>query len=352
MQGDDSEPIFIDDEENANWLHRYGKESGLRERDERIHHSSIELPSCHGGGTRNDKLKDTLARAAAEWFGKRGLGTRRDLAYCLERTMPWQSNLILPELAHPDVIDESKIHRHFRSGLSSQAMLLNLVGPLLLEGCFAPIEAAMRAQGIEWPDGISRGKFEYEDRRVFNETPPGTPTSIDLALLDGNEIPRIFIEAKLAEEGFGGCSRASDCPIRDTNPLDDLDACYLHKQRGRTYWNVLTETGFLEGELARAPRCILADHYQFFREAAFAVRKGGTFILLCDDRNVALWGDDPSGGGGLFARLRGLLPEALRERAAAVSVQQIVAAIRETCRHDWIEEFVSKYGLRLLAGVD
>ena len=199
--------------------------------------------------------------------------------------------------------------------------------------------------GIEWPKGISRGEFEYEDTRVFNETPPGTPTSIDLVLLDDNHVPMIFIEAKLAEERFGGCSKVDDCPIRDSNPRDHLDACYLHEQRGRTYWKVLEDTGFLSEQLGSEQRCILADHYQFFREAAFAVQRGGTFVLLCDDRNVALWGDDPTERNGLFWHLRGLLPQALQARVAAVSVQQIVAAIRETGRHDWIEEFASKYGL-------
>jgi len=230
MHGDGSDPINIDEGEDSGWLHRYGKESGLRRQEEALTQQLADaLASCEPGDRKNDELKHIIGQGAAEWFKQHNCRIRADLPYCLDSSEPWERSLIAPAVA--DLIDESRIHRRFRSGLSSQAMLLNLVGPLLLKGDFTPIEAALRAQGIEWPHGISRGEFEYEDPCVFNEKGPGTPTSIDLALFDSKDVPRIFIEAKLTEERFGGCSKADDCPVRDANPLVDLNTLtFRHEQ--------------------------------------------------------------------------------------------------------------------------
>lgn len=59
---------------------------------------------------------------------------------------------------------------------------------------------------------LKKAQFEYEDRTVFNED-TGLPTSIDLVLFDTENRPKIFIESKLVEAEFGGCSvfKKGDC---------------------------------------------------------------------------------------------------------------------------------------------
>jgi len=43
--------------------------------------------------------------------------------------------------------------------------------------------------------------------------------------------------------------------------------------------------------------------------------------------------------------LLSFMPEALRDRVTMLSLQQVVWAIKSTGRHEWIQEFESKYGL-------
>jgi len=92
--------------------------------------------------------------------------------------------------------------------------------------------------------------------------------------------------------------------------------------------------------------CILATHYQFFRELLFAVSKGGTFILLSDNRSSVFYCDGPQGERGLMALLQGLLPLEIKHKVAAISIQELVKEIRESGRHDdWVGDFYLKYGL-------
>jgi hypothetical protein len=39
------------------------------------------------------------------------------------------------------------------------------------------------------------------------------------------------------------------------------------------------------------------------------------------------------------------LPHELRSKVTAISIQELVAEIQISGRHDWIDEFCSKYGL-------
>ena len=78
---------------------------------------------------------------------------------------------------------------------------------------------------------------------MFNEN-YGQPTSIDL-VVEGGAGETLYMEAKLVEPGFGGCSvfRQGDCDGR--NPVGDLSQCYLH-HIGRLYWDRLREHGLLD----------------------------------------------------------------------------------------------------------
>jgi hypothetical protein len=206
-----------------------------------------------------------------------------------------------------------------------------------------PLRQAFTRQGIAWPEGEVSASFEYEDRAVFNED-TGQPTSIDLGLKDSSGQPRLFVEGKLVEKEFGGCSvfEAGDCDGR--NPAHDSSLCYLH-HLGRRYWELLDKHGFLSGAIGQNATCILASYYQFFREVIFALELGGSFVLLSDERNPTFSCDSLQGKRGLMPFLLSLVPQLLHTRIATVGIQQVVAAIKSSERHEWITGFEQKYGL-------
>jgi POLQ-like helicase len=85
--------------------------------------------------------------------------------------------------------------------------------------------------------------FEHDDRSVFNED-NGQITSIEIIL--SGTCNSLFIEAKLVERGFVGCSvfAGGDCEGRKPYP-EMLGDCYLH-HIGRRYWQRLNKLGFSE----------------------------------------------------------------------------------------------------------
>ena len=190
-----------------------------------------------------------------------------------------------------------------------------------------------------------RPAFEVEDRQVFHED-YGQPTSIDLVVDFEPPSAPIFIEAKLVEKKFGGCSvfAAGDCD--GLNPVKDFTLCYLHHV-GRKYWDRMKEHGFLAGALAASPICPFASYYQFFREALFALHKCGYFVLLYDARNPTFFADGPQGRRGLWPFLLSLIPEVPRSRMRAISVQQLFQEIVNAGGHeDWTPEFSKKYAIQ------
>ena len=93
-------------------------------------------------------------------------------------------------------------------------------------------------------------------------------------------------------------------------------------------------------------QCIFIAHYQFFREVIFAIEKGGTFVLLSDERSPVFQYRSGDAVIGLMPFLSGLLPDNLKEKVVTISIQELVAAI-EKCKmhHDWINEFKKKYAI-------
>jgi len=222
-------------------------------------------------------------------------------------------------------------------------MLINLIGPLLVRADLSPLRAAMESKSVEWPGESAKAIFEYEDRSVFNED-SGQPTSIDLAIIDADGRPRIFIEAKFVEQEFGGCSvfEAGDCDGR--NPAADLELCYLH-HIGREYWSLMRKYGIDQGAIGHDAQCILCNHYQFFREVLFAFENDGIFVLLCDERSPVFYSDGSKGQRGLMPFLLGLLPQELRHRVAQVTIQDLISEIESSGTCGWVNDFEDKYGL-------
>jgi hypothetical protein len=302
---------------------------------------------------RYQRFVDEVRRSAAAWFSSKGYKVHPKYPYILAEWGDWPKNIILPDVSSFILATAERqrtegspfpLHKYLHHGLSSQALLFNLVGPLLVADDLGPIKSLLQRLGVTWPGTGATAILEYEDRAVFNED-TGQPTSIDLAISDASGKPCVFVEAKFVEQKFGGCSvyGAADCD--GMNPSQDLGACYLHHV-GRTYWRSMQHFGLIEGPIRSDATCIMANHYQFFRELLFALEKGGVFVLLSDDRSPAFRCKGPGGDRGLMPLLLGLLPERTRAQVGHASMQALVREIALSGRHGWVADFIAKYGPR------
>ncbi len=292
---------------------------------------------------RHSAFEVTMRVHAEAWFRRRGFATLPAYPYILAQHGAWSQNIILPEVA--TYISEQRagfpLHKYIHHGLSSQAMLFNLIGPLIVRGDLAPLHAVLTRHAVTMPEGPLKGVLEYEDRSVFRED-TGQPTSIDLMLHDAGGAASVFIESKFVEREFGGCSvfAKGDCDGR--NPAADHSLCYLH-HLGRHYWTLMQKHGFLTEPMQNNLTCVFTAHYQFFREVLFALEKSGSFVLLYDARNPTFVAD--GGKRGLLPLLLSLTPPALHDRIAAITIQEVAEAIRATGHPEWMDEFDAKYGL-------
>lgn len=304
---------------------------------------------------RHTSFVETLREAAGKWFRKHHKKkVHQRMPYCLAKHDMWEHNILCRDVVEYIRAEQEKnrgespfiLHKYVHHGLSSQAMAFNLLGPLVKREDFAPLEAALAKIGIKWAGGKeTKARFEYEDREVFNED-VGQPTSIDFFLAGKDS--SLFIEAKLSEKEFGGCSifAGGDCEGRNPYP-DKLGRCYLH-HIGRKYWSELKKYDFSHASLLNGAICPFANYYQFFRELLFALHKGGTFILLHDERNPAFLRQTVTGEpeGGLWPFLYEAIPHSLRNRVGRLTIQSLVAEIEKSPRHQhWIGEFKKKYGM-------
>lgn len=301
---------------------------------------------------RHEQFEILLRKSNAKWFSERDYPVNNRMAYLLESWEDWPNNIILPEVAkyikdeqvrRNAVGDSFPLHKYIHHGLSSQAMLFNLVGPLVINNNLTALTAAFEANGIRWPVGNGTAKFEVENRDIFHED-TGQPTSIDLVIQSDGGIGSLFIEAKLVEREFGGCSvfSAGDCDGR--NPIGNFPRCYLH-HLGRQYWVLMKNYGFLNGPAGSSPICPFAMYYQFFRELIFAIESGGDFVLLYDQRNPAFYCGNSDSDRGLMPFLNTFVPDHLKDQIHSISIQQVVAAYKENCDFSWLNEFEKKYGL-------
>lgn len=304
------------------------------------------------GYPRHRRFVAKVRKAATEWFEARQYPVNSRYPYILSDWEDWHRNMIVAEVAEyiHSAADTQRdqglnfpLHKYIHHGLSSQAMLFNLIGPLLVHGNLQPLQDVLVSKNIDWPGEGSTAMFEYEDRSIFNED-SGQPTSIDLAILDADRQPKIFIESKFVEQEFGGCSvfAAGDCDGQ--NPNDDLQMCYLH-HIGRRYWSLMQKYQIDLGPIGVDAVCIMTNYYQFFREILFAFEHDGIFVLLCDERSPVFYSSGPKGSRGVMPFLVGLLPEGLRQYVSYVTVQELLKTIRLTTHHAWVDEFEKKYGL-------
>ena len=211
---------------------------------------------------RRKHFEESLRRTAANWFKERDLSVSRKYPFILAERDMWPKNIIDPqvvELIEQACVDRKRagrnfpLHKYIHHGCSSQAMLFNLIGPLVVRNDLEPLRQVFERQHVTWPDDVTGASFEFDDRTVFNEE-AAQPTSIDLTLDDKESKPRVFIEAKLVESEFGDCSlfASGDCDGR--NPVPNLDECYLHFI-GRQYWNLLDKHDFLKDSIFSGPIC-------------------------------------------------------------------------------------------------
>ncbi len=162
---------------------------------------------------RHESFEKQLRKANADWFAERKYAVNHRMPYLLAQWSDWPKNILLSEVAvyiqaeqkrRIDAGEGFPLHKYIHHGLSSQAMLFNLVGPLVVENNLAPLKRACLNSQIIWPTGEATAKFEVEDCSIFNED-TGQPTSIDLVLRGQENSGSLFIEAKLVEREFGGC---------------------------------------------------------------------------------------------------------------------------------------------------
>jgi hypothetical protein len=81
-----------------------------------------------------------LRKAASAWFAEQGCATHPQRSYCLKSRDDWPHNIILDEVAayiarvkhaSEEAGKPFPLHKYVHHGLSSQAMVFNLVGPLI-----------------------------------------------------------------------------------------------------------------------------------------------------------------------------------------------------------------------------
>jgi len=286
-----------------------------------------------------------LRDAASAWFESKGRPVTSS-SYILAEG--WKDNMILDEV-HRYVVDNDvrPLHQWLHHGLSSQAMLFNLVVPLITRKDTSPLEAAFTDAGIPWPQGGVRLQLEVEDRNVFKEFDNPQPTSIDLVIEGTGPTPGepLFVEAKLSEKEFGGCNPFESGNCDGRNPARGQE-CY-YQTIGRSYWDQMEVHGLLNNRLSDSLFCPFASYSQFFREVLYALDKGGNFVLMYDDRNPAFISRRLEGDRGLFPFLFSLLPTEVQSRVHGITIREVFNTIKVGQKHrDWIDQFAEKYGFK------
>ncbi len=284
-----------------------------------------------------------MQKVAKNYFKARKYNVDKSHPYILESPEDWQKNIILSEVAEWIKLKEYKLHRWIHNGLSSQAMLFNLIGPLVVKNEYKSILNILDLDDVAKPEKGVIGIYEYENAAILNER-KGQPTSIDFALLN-KSAGSIFIEAKFTESEFGKCSKFKQCNCDKVNPMINDSKCYYYSQ-GMFYWPLLQEHNILNEEQKNAKLCPLADHYQFYRELLFAVEQQGYFVLIYDERNPYFVNQYKGEYEGIFTRLCSSLPEEICKRVSAISIQKLFNSIKTLHEQSvWTKEFAEKYGM-------
>jgi len=301
---------------------------------------------------RHKIFEKKLRLSASNWFKTKGFSTHSRMHYCLNKWDDWKKNIILDEVSmYIETYKENckqdgdpfPLHKYIHHGLSSQAMAFNLIGPMITRNSLGPLLKILKKKDIQISSEIKSASFEYEDRKIFNED-TGQPTSIDIVLKNKDGYPVVFIESKLVEKAFGGCSVFSAGDCNGKNPLSEKNQCYLNFI-GRRYWELVEKYEF-STNLKLEQQCIFALHYQYFREVLLSLEKGGIFILLSDARSPVFHCEVNGVNKGLMPFLLEFVPNRYKNRITSISIQELIDAIKESNSHqDWIADFEIKYGI-------
>lgn len=306
-------------------------------------------PFPHG-----QKWEKDLQRLLAKYFkGKKLKDEKFSISlrhsYILAKLSDWHENIILERVWK--YIEEQKkeryenvqpfpLHKWIHHGLSSQAFLFNLLGPLVVDKQWHIFDEILHQAGIRLSASITDAKFEVEDPEVFNEL-RGQPTSIDLCLYTG-DIEEVFIEFKFTEKNFGGCSVFGNGDCDGRNPANDFNLCYLH-YIGRKYWKLMKKHGLLSKQIRNSLQCPFSTLYQIYRLILFALEKNGHFLLLYDERNPSFLVERDNIKRGLFNLIYESLPSKVRDKCHVLSAQSILPILQKYPELDWTNELKEKY---------
>jgi len=296
------------------------------------------------GPRRADWLPALRAQVAA-YFAEKGLPVRSTAPYILAGgKQRWPLNIIDPEVVAMirTIMAERPfpLHRWVQHGLSSQALLFNLIGPVLLARRWDVFDAVLGSAGIPLSGRVIDARLEEEDSSIFNEG-PGQPTSVDL-YLQTDQGDTVCAEFKFTEHGFGGCSvfERGDCDGR--NPAGDFGLCYLHGI-GRAYWLLMQKHGLITDSLEVSSICPFVTLYQAYRILIFALERGGHFLLIHDERNPSFAWTSTSMHRGAFALFCELLPTSAQRRCHRITTQKVVEILETTFPFSTLEEVKAKY---------
>lgn len=299
---------------------------------------------------RGKEWEADLRRQLAEYFkNKKYQVLSPTKGYILAKRSDWHENIIV-ERVWKYIEDRRKecyehkqpfpLHKWIHHGLSSQAFLFNLLGPLVVDKKWHIFDEILHQAGIQLSSSVTNAEFEVEDRDVFNEQ-QGQPTSIDLCLYTG-DIEEVFIEFKFTEKNFGGCSVFNDGDCDGRNPANDFNLCYLH-YIGRKYWELMKKHGLLSKQIKRDSQCPFSTFYQLYRLILFALEKNGHFLLLCDERNPSFLVERDNIKRGLLNRVYQSLPHSIQNKCHVLSIQSTVPILQKHPELDWMNELKEKY---------
>ena len=295
---------------------------------------------------KRSNLVKQLQKQTAAYFKRKGYTTGKR-GYILQDDKDWKKNIISPEVA--DYIDQKRkesagkvpfaLHKYIHHGLSSQACIFNLLGPVLVSRDFTALKEIFNLSGLRLQGDICSAEFEFSAREIFNED-RGQPTSVDLYVQTDKD-EKVFIEFKFTESEFGTCSVYEDGDCDGLNPDQDLNLCYLHKSLHRKYMILMKKYDLLKNY----EYCPFTEFYQAYRLLLSALESPGQcyFMLIYDKRNPTFLMQDEERERGRLTRFKNLLPEGLRGKVFALNIQQIAAYLKEHGKFEWLTEFEEKY---------
>ena len=298
------------------------------------------------------KWEVDLQRRLAKYFSHKKYQVFPTKGYILRHRSDWPKNIILDKVS--DYIKKQKdkrhkngqpfpLHKWIHHGLSSQAFLFNLLGPLVADKQWHILDEILHQAGIQLSTSITSAEFEVEDRKVFNEL-RGQPTSIDLCLYAG-DLEKVFVEFKFTEKNFGGCSVFNDGDCDGRNPANDFNLCYLHNNEKckYKYWELMQKHSLLTKQMKRDSQCPFSTLYQLYRLILFALEKNGHFLLIYDERNPSFLVERDNIKRGLFNRVYQSLPKNIQTKCHTLSVQSILPILQKHRELDWVNDLKEKY---------